>query len=138
MNIVCLSEEHIYMIHKASIATFGGDPGYYDYTDGRIESILAHQYPVFGHDKYPNIFQKAAMLLYFFTKDHCFIDGNKRVGIQTAIVFLTVNSYIDELDDDDGYNKTMEIASSTVSEAGRDTYIEELAQWLSTRFKLSE
>ncbi|MBU7008607.1 type II toxin-antitoxin system death-on-curing family toxin [Phosphitispora fastidiosa] len=112
------------MIHEESIILFGGEPGYYDYTDGRIESILSLQYPIFAHDKYPNIFQKAAMLLFFFTKDHCFIDGNKRVGIQSTIVFLTINGLIDNLDDDDGYLKSMEVASSRVSEVNRDAYIQ--------------
>ena len=134
MDIVYLSKEHIYMIHEESITLFGGEPGYYDYTDGRIDSILSLQYPIFGHDKYPSIFQKAAMLQFFFTKGHCFIDGNKRVGIQSAIVFLTVNGFIDNLDDDVGYMKTMEVATSKISEADRDAYIDELAQWLSEYF----
>lgn len=47
MNIVYLSKEHIYMIHKASIESFGGEPGFYDYTDGRIDSILFNQFPIF-------------------------------------------------------------------------------------------
>ncbi|PKM43580.1 MAG: hypothetical protein CVV03_08430 [Firmicutes bacterium HGW-Firmicutes-8] len=37
-----LTKEHIYIIHEQSIKCFGGDPGYYDYTEGRIEGILAH------------------------------------------------------------------------------------------------
>jgi death-on-curing protein len=134
MAILFLSKEHIYMIHKETINAFGGASGYFDYTDGRIDAILAHQHPVFGFDKYPTILQKAAMLWYFFTKGHCFVDGNKRVGIQTAIVFLTVNGYIDNLNDDEGYSKTMEIASSTFGENERDSYINELTDWLSKRF----
>jgi death-on-curing protein len=122
------------MIHEATIRTFGGNSGYYDYTDHRIDSILSLQYPVFGFDKYPTIFQKAAMLMYFFTKGHCFVDGNKRVGIQTAIVFLDINGYEDYLDEDEGFDKTMEIAASNISEHERDNYIKNLADWLSQRF----
>ena len=134
MEILHLSKEHIYMIHEATIRTFGGNSGYYDYTDHRIDSILSLQYPVFGFDKYPTIFQKAAMLMYFFTKGHCFVDGNKRVGIQSAIVFLDINGYEDYLDDDEGFDKTMEIAASNISEDERDNYIKNLADWLSQRF----
>ncbi|WP_348982974.1 type II toxin-antitoxin system death-on-curing family toxin [Desulfosporosinus sp. FKA] len=99
-----------------------------------MESILAQQYPIFGHDKYPSAFHKAAMLMYFFTKGHCFVDGNKRVGIQCAIVFLEVNGYEDNLDDQEGYDKTWEVAESELSELERDSYIESLAVWLSKRF----
>jgi len=134
VEILHLSKEHIYMIHEATIRTFGGNSGYYDYTDHRIDSILSLQYPVFGFDKYPTIFQKAAMLMYFFTKGHCFVDGNKRVGIQSAIVFLDINGYEDYLDDDEGFDKTMEIAASNISEDERDNYIKNLADWLSQRF----
>jgi death-on-curing protein len=55
------------------------------------------------------------MLLFFFTKGHCFVDGNKRIGIQSAIVLLTINGFIDFLDDYDGYIKTLEVAYSRLS-----------------------
>ena len=126
------------MIHEQSISNFGGDPGHCDYTDGRIDAILAQQFPVFGFDKYPDVFQKAAMLWYFLTKGHCFVDGNKRVGIQSSIVLLIVNGFIDNLDDDEGYSKSMEIAASTLPESERDSYIETLATWLSKRFQKPE
>lgn len=134
-KIQCLSKEHIYLIHEEAIKQFGGDYGYYDYTDGRIESIIALQYPIFGHDKYPGSYSKAAMLMYFFTKGHCFVDGNKRVGAQSAIVFLDINGYDDLLDDDEGYLKTMEIAEIKLLEKDRDQYILHLSRWLSKRFK---
>ncbi len=134
VGIKYLSPEHIHMMHKQAIKHFGGFDGYYNYTEGRIESILEQQYPKFGVDKYPTVFQKAAMLMYFFIKGHCFADGNKRVGIQSAIVFLEVNGYEDNLDNNEGYEKTMEIAALKISEEERDNYINDLADWLSQRF----
>ncbi len=113
---------------------FGGDFGSYEYTTDRIESTLAQQYAVFGCDKYPSVFDKAAMLMYFFVKGHCFVDGNKRVGVQSAIVFLDVNGYEDNLDDEEGYEKTLEVAKILLSEMDRDAYIKDLAIWLSERF----
>ena len=129
-----LTEEHIKLIHLNAIEEFGGDSGYFILTNDRIESILAQQYPIFGHDKYPTVFQKAAMLMYFFIKGHCFVDGNKRVGIQSAIVFLDVNGYDDKLIDEEGYRKTIEVATIELSEMERDSYVETLAVWLSERF----
>ena len=96
-----LTREHIEIIHAENIETFSGNPGYYENTRNKIESILAQQYPMFGYDKYPSIFEKAAMLMYFFVKGHCFVDGNKRVGILTMLIFLRIN-YIDiQCEDED-------------------------------------
>jgi death-on-curing protein len=133
-EIQFLTKEHIYLIHDIAIQTFGGEDGVYNITDGRIESILSQQFPIFDYEKYPSVFQKAAMLLYLFTKGHCFVDGNKRVGIQSAIVLLNLNGYEDNLEDIDGYNKTMEISSSKIPENLRDSYIDSLAIWLSGKF----
>ena len=134
MKFVLLSKEHIYLIHKKSIEEFGGQQGYFDYTDSKIESILSLQYPVFGHDKYPSILKRQRCSC-IFTKGHCFVDGNKRVGINSAIVLLTLNGYEDFLNDYEGYDKTLEIASSTHDELERDRYILELANWLKIYFK---
>lgn len=133
-EIQYLAVEHIYLIHDNAINEYGGLAGEYNTTEGRIKSILSQQYPIFNYEKYPSIFQKAAMLLYFFAKGHCFVDGNKRVGIQSAIVFLDINGYEDNLDDTEGYDKTIEVAESEIPEYKRDDYINILAEWLSKRF----
>ncbi|HEX2953427.1 MAG TPA: type II toxin-antitoxin system death-on-curing family toxin [Bacillota bacterium] len=139
LEIHCLTREHIEMIHEQAIEKFGGQNGHYIFTLDRIESILAQQYPYFGVDKYPGVFDKAAMLLFFFTKGHCFVDGNKRVGIGSAIVFLMINGYEDNLDDNEGYRKTLEIAGCNIEDAIiRDRYIRNLSQWLVERFKTSK
>lgn len=133
-DIQYLTTEHIEFIHLQVIELFGGDPSYYDNTIDRIESTLSQQYPHFGYDKYPTIFHKAAMLMYYFSKNHCFVDGNKRVGIQSAIVLLDINGYEDNLDDDEGYEKTVEVAAIKLSDIEKDEYIENLAVWLKERF----
>jgi len=133
-EIQYLTKEHVYLIHDESIKNFGGDNGIYNNTDDKIESILSQQFPIFEQDKYPNIFQKAAMLLYFFTKGHCFVDGNKRIGILSTIVFLDINGYESDMENDEGYDKTMEISVSHIPECSRDEYIDYLAGWLCERF----
>lgn len=79
------------------------------------------------------------MLMYFFTKDHCFVDGNKRVGLDTAIVFLTINGYEDYIEASydtklEAYEKVMEIANSSFQGEELDKYIDRLAEWLEHRF----
>jgi death-on-curing protein len=134
-EIQYLTKESIYILHEDTLNHFGGTHGIYNNTDAKIESILSQQFPKFDYDKYPSVFQKAAMLLYFFVKDHCFVDGNKRIGIQSAILFLNLNGYLSLIDDDDGYDKIMEISTSQVPEEVRDEYIDCLAGWLCENFE---
>lgn len=139
MEIRYLTSEHVYLIHQQAIKEFGGDLSYFDNTNHKIESILAQQFPYFGYDKYPTIFEKAAMLMYFFTKDHCFVDGNKRVGLDSAVVFLTVNGYEDYMEASyetklEAYKKVMEMADSHFQGTDVDMYISQLAEWLECRF----
>lgn len=54
-----------------------------------VERIVASVLQSFdGKDVYPTVEEKAAHLLYFFTKNHLFFDGNKRHGAFAFIWFL--------------------------------------------------
>lgn len=43
---------------------------------------------------YPTLFEKAATLGFQIMKGHALLDGNKRIGITTTMVFLNINGYI--------------------------------------------
>ena len=47
-----------------------------------------------GKDVYPTIEEKAAHLLYFVTKNHSFVDGNKRIAAALFICFLQRNALL--------------------------------------------
>jgi prophage maintenance system killer protein len=60
--------------------------------DQSFRSSLASIYQsVGGKDAYPTIEEKAAHLLYFVTKNHSFVDGNKRIAAALFICFLKGN-----------------------------------------------
>lgn len=44
-----------------------------------------------GKDLYPSLEEKAANLLYFITKNHSFVDGNKRIAAACFLYFLQQN-----------------------------------------------
>lgn len=57
--------------------------------DKGLESIIGDIYLSFnGQDVYPSIEEKAANFLYLITKNHTFIDGNKRIAATLFIYFL--------------------------------------------------
>jgi prophage maintenance system killer protein len=45
-------------------------------------------------DLYPSIEEKAAHLLYFITKNHSFVDGNKRIAAFVFLYFLDRNGIL--------------------------------------------
>lgn len=57
-------------------------------------SIGAINQSVGGKDAYPTIEEKAAHLLYFVTKNHSFVDGNKRIAAALFVCFLERNGIL--------------------------------------------
>ena len=65
-----------------------------------LKSIIENIYQSFdGKDLYPTIEEKAANFLYLITKNHTFIDGNKRIAATLFIYFL---DFYNILYNDDG------------------------------------
>ncbi|HBG78202.1 MAG TPA: cytochrome C biogenesis protein CycH [Phycisphaerales bacterium] len=63
--------------------------------DQSFKSSLGAIYQTFGKkDVYPTIEEKAANLLYFVTKNHSFIDGNKRIAAALFVLFLQKNGIL--------------------------------------------
>jgi len=57
---------------------------------------------VFGHDAYPGIWEKTAALMESLGRNHCLIDGNKRLAWNATWLFLGLNGHElhDPLDED--------------------------------------
>ena len=63
--------------------------------DGSFEGSIGNIYQSFaGHDLYPTLEEKAAHLLYFVTKNHSFLDGNKRIAATIFLYFLDRNGVL--------------------------------------------
>ena len=60
-----------------------------------LKSIINNIYQSFdGADVYPFVEEKAANFLYLITKNHTFIDGNKRIAATLFIYFLEFNNIL--------------------------------------------
>jgi len=63
--------------------------------DKGFQGSLGAIYQTFdGRDVYPTVEEKAAHLLYFVTKNHSFVDGNKRIAAALFICFLDRNGIL--------------------------------------------
>ena len=57
-----------------------------------------------------NLFEMAAAYLFHLTSNHPFIDGNKRIGLASALVFLEINGIEITQGTDLLYELTMSVA----------------------------
>lgn len=63
--------------------------------DGFHSSIHQIRQSFGDQDLYPSIEEKAANLLYFITKNHSFVDGNKRIAAACFLYFLQQNNALE-------------------------------------------
>ena len=83
-----------------------------DYGRGLLESALAQPRQSFqGRWLRRNIFDKAAALFRSIIKNHALLDGNKRLGLTSVVVFLALNGYILYAPKDEAVNFTLKVAA---------------------------
>lgn len=97
-------------IQNYQIRNFGGDYGLRDKT--LLESAIGGIQLTFGGQYlYPDIYSQAAAYLFHLVKNHPFVDGNKRAGAMTAVVFLELNGYHFNAPPDTFANLVIDVAS---------------------------
>jgi death-on-curing protein len=85
-----LTLDDILESHLNQIDTYGGSHGIRDI--GLLESAIAQSEASFGGQYlHADIFEMAAAYLYHLVMNHPFVDGNKRVGLEAALIFLEIN-----------------------------------------------
>ena len=117
-----LSKEQILMLHTQLIQQTGGSDGVRDYS--LLDSALETPFQSFGGDElYPTIQAKAARLGYGLIKNHCMIDGNKRIGTHAMLVFLALNGIELKYTQKELYETILDVAAGNMEYEG-------LLQWV--------
>ena len=98
--MVFLSLDDIPESHLNQIDIYGGSHGIRDI--GLLESAIAQPEASYGGQyMHADIFEMAAAYLYHLVMNHPFVDGNKRVGLESALIFLEVNDALLDANDDE-------------------------------------
>ena len=85
-----LSKEQILMLHSQIVEQTGGSPDARDIN--LLESAIETPFQAFaGEELYPTIQEKCTRLGYGLIKNHCMMDGNKRIGVHAMLVFFDLN-----------------------------------------------
>jgi death-on-curing protein len=122
-DVAYLTAAQVLFIHARLLAETGGAGGIRDLH--LLESALARPQATFdGQDLYPNLYTKAAALMASLVNNHPFVDGNKRVGITAAALFLARNGIHFVAANQEVERFTLEVAHGNLT-------IEEIADWFS-------
>lgn len=126
-NIQYLTLEQILLIHEDQINYHGGSQGVRDLA--LLESAVFRPQTTFnGKDLYSTLFLKTAALMHSILLNHPFVDGNKRTGMVSGIVFLEFNGYSLIVDQKEFINTALKLESKQLD-------FEALASWLENNSK---
>ena len=124
--VAYLSVEIIFEIHRRVIDDFGGEPGLRD--RGMLESAVALPQSTFGgKDLHAGLAEKAAAYHFHLCANHPFVDGNKRVAVAAAELFLLINGRELTASDDEVEDLTLGVAGGRLS---KDHVIEFFARFV--------
>lgn len=89
--MIKLSKQQVISMQKKLILVTGGLEGIRD--ENLLESALEAPFQTFDNkDLYETLQEKAARLAFGLVQNHPFIDGNKRIGAHSMLVFLALNN----------------------------------------------
>jgi death-on-curing protein len=125
-----LSVAQLEELHETQLSHYGGARGLRD--RGALEAAAARPAMTFGgEDLYLDFAAKAAALMHSLVMNHPFVDGNKRIGAQAALLFLALNEV--------GWEITPEeLEEMTLSVARGEIDAESLGIWFRQRVERAE
>jgi death-on-curing protein len=89
-HVYYLSVDAVQEIHAEAITLFGGSDGIRDLA--LLESAVAAPQASFGGKRvYGGLPEVAAAYLFFLSRNHPYVDGNKRTALGACLVFLRLN-----------------------------------------------
>jgi death on curing protein len=110
-----LTFDEVVALHGAFLK-YGGDSGVRDF--GLLQSALAMPEASFDDALlHPTLHEQAAAYLFHLVKNHPFVDGNKRVVLAAALVFLDLNGIEVRATEDELVDPTVAVASGGISKS---------------------
>ena len=136
MDWQCLiTIDQITELHAKSLQAVGQDPlpigaEQIDCVKARIGNAwLADQYSAENTSNVKNGLCFAGYLMFYLVKDHCFSDGNKRIGWIAAVTVLASLGLTIQSTDEDAIDFVQRIARNEITDGG------DIVRWLSERLK---
>jgi death on curing protein len=121
-----LEKADVVRINRLTIQDVGGHfvpPQNFLHEENLDYMLEAVQAEMFGEPLYPEIHQKAGVYLFNIICNHIFQDGNKRTGLESALLFLQLNGHDLVID-------SQTLTTFVVSVASGEQSLEAVQDWL--------
>lgn len=126
-----LDSRDVCAIHNEIIAESGGDAGILN--ESALESTVNKPKNLYCYGEDITLFLLAAAYGYGFVKNHCFVDGNKRIALIIVYTFLSINGIELTAAEVDAASFFLELAAS---QEGQEEDMARLANWLKINSEL--
>lgn len=124
MALKFLTRPLVESLQTMQIQRFGGLAGLRD--EGALESALGRPMHK-AHYGCEDVIELAAAYLFGLARNHAFVDGNKRISIVTAGVFLLENGYEIETTDANLYAFVLAVAAGEIDEEGATRFLRDFS-----------
>jgi death on curing protein len=122
---IWLSPELVIAIHDEQLAEFGGASGLRD--AGALESALAHPLNRYHYGN-TDLASLAAAYGFGLSRNHAFVDGNKRTAFLAIVTFLGLNEVDFVVAEPEAVVVMLALAAGEIDEAG-------LTQWIADKLQ---
>lgn len=120
-----LKDTAVTIVHQRQLTVHGGLAGVRDL--GLLSSALTRPRNLFHYSRpAPDLAGLAAAYMFGIIKNHPFADGNKRTGYVVGCMFLILNGYDLDANEEEKYQTVMSVADGSLNE-------EELINWIRSR-----
>jgi death on curing protein len=131
MEPLWLESRDVCAIQGEILAESGGAPGILN--KGALESIINKPKNLYHYGDDVTLYELASSYGYGLVKNHCFVDGNKRVALIAVYTFLSINGIELTASEIDAASFFLDLAASLKTQ---EEDMKKLANWLQINSKL--
>lgn len=128
---VWIEERVVLLLHDRLLALHGGAEGVRD--QGLLQSALGRPQNIFHYEDEADVIRLATAYTAGIVRNHPFVDGNKRTGFVTGILFLELNGFRFTASEVEATRAVLEIAAGTMDEAGYEAFLRANSQVIPSR-----
>ncbi len=127
MDPIFLTLEEVLGLHEDRIRKYGGSFGIRDV--GLLQSAMGTVEATFeGVYLHTTIFEIASAYLFHISRNHPFVDGDKRTALACALAFLSLNDFMIDVRPNDLYELAIGVADGTRTKAEAAVFFQEHAE----------
>lgn len=118
-----VSVEEVIKLQEKLISRFGGSYGIrkMNLLRSSVETVfLTYD----GEELYPSSLDKIIQVSYSLIENHCFVDGNKRIGVMVLLYLLKINEIKHNLSNEDIIEIGLKVASGEMSKEELRKFVE--------------